>query len=94
MQPGFSALCLIFVVHDRRRSRDGLLKPLPQQLGEKAVVAIPPSLVVQGHDEKVGALEVFQCLLPGCAQAGERAQIPLHEGITERTAEPIQNGST
>ena len=64
-------------------AREALLQPLPEKLAKEAVIAVPLPLTVQGHDEEIGALEVFQGLLP---------RIPLHEGITERAAEPVENG--
>ena len=61
------------------------MQPLPQQLGEEMVIAVPAPLVVQGDDEQVGVLEVLQGLLPGGCGVG-------HHGITERAAEPIEDG--
>jgi hypothetical protein len=36
-----------------------------KNIGKKAVIAIPTPLVVQGDDEQVGVLEIFQGFLPG-----------------------------
>ncbi len=66
------------------RDRD-LLAPLPQQVGEQAVVAVPAPLVVQGDDEQVGALEMLERLL-----AGGRG-VEQH-GIAQRAAEAIEDG--
>ena len=49
------------------------------------VVAVPAPLVVQGDDEQVGPIEVLEGLL-----AGGRG-VEQH-GITERAAEPIEDG--
>ena len=64
---------------------EALVQPLPQQLGEEMVIAVPAPLVVQGDDEQVGSLEILQGLL-----AGGRG-VEQH-GITERAAEPIEDG--
>ena len=71
---------------ERIDAETGREKPLAEvlKLAEEEMVTIPPSLAVQGHDEEVGPFEVLQGPLPG---------FPLHEGIAERAAEPVQDGS-
>ncbi len=66
-------------------ARDRMLAPLPQQLGEQVVVAIPAPLVVQGDAEQVCPLEILEGLLTGSRGVEQH-------GIAERTAQPIEDG--
>ena len=74
----------VVLIHGPGRDR-ALLAPLPQQIGEQMVVPVPAPLAVQGDDEQVGPIEVLEGLL-----AGGRG-VEQH-GITERAAEPIEDG--
>ena len=74
----------VVLIHTSGRDRD-LLAPLPQQIGEQMVVAVPAPLVVEGDDEQVGPIEVFEGLLTG----GRGVE---QHGITEGAAEPIEDG--
>ncbi len=48
------------------------------------VIAVPAPLVVQGHDEQVGAFEIFQGCLPGNRRIEQN-------GITQRAAEAVED---
>ena len=50
--------------------RQVLSEALAQQICKEMVIAVPTPLVVQGDDEQVGAVEIFQdCLPEGKADA-------------------------
>ena len=41
-----------------------LKQSLPQQLSKQMMIAVPTPLLVQGDEEQVGVLDVFQGFLP------------------------------
>ncbi|HZK48327.1 MAG TPA: hypothetical protein VFD74_01835 [Thermoleophilia bacterium] len=55
----------------------------PQDIGEEVVIAIPATLVIEGNNEQVAALQALEhpwaMLLPG-------------DGVAERTAQRVENG--
>jgi hypothetical protein len=71
-----------------RLSRSGggaLVEALAQQLREEVVITVPAPLMVQRHQEQVGAVQRLQGGLPG------RRGV-VHDGITERTAQALEDG--
>ena len=58
-------------------------QPRPQDLGEQRVIAVPATLVVEGHDEQVGALQLLQSRL---------TIRPARHRIAERSAQAIEDG--
>jgi hypothetical protein len=68
------------------RRRGGVpLQPLPQQIREKMVIAVPAPLVIEGNDEQVGVFEVFQGRLTRGGGVGQ-------DGIAQGTAETVEDG--
>ena len=83
---GDQAVLLVPAARTQVQGRDqrgsSLLQPLAQGFGEQAVVAIPLSLLVEGHQEQVGPLQEVEHGL---------APILLPHGITEWRAQSIQD---
>src|SRR4051794_13324776 len=61
----------------------GLLQVVTQGLGKESMIAIPLSLAVKRDEKDIGLLEPAQGLL---------AVSLLHDGITQRDREALQNG--
>ena len=60
------------------------MQSLPQQIREEMVIAVPAPLVVQGHDEQVGAFEIFQGCLPGSSRIEQN-------GITQGARHAVED---
>ena len=61
------------------------LEPVPQQVAEELVIAVPVPFVVEGDDEQVGALDGRQRLLAGAGRG-------LEDGIAEWPAQAVEDG--
>ena len=60
-------------------------QPLPQEIREKTVIAVPSPFRIQGNEEEVGALEMLEGFLARSRGNGGN-------GVAERAAEPVQDG--
>ena len=90
---------LILVPAGRAPVQDGFFAGVEggaQDLGKEAMVAVPLVLVVEGDEEQVGPLQLFQDGLAvlGCCWPGRVwfPGIPKAEGVAEGGAEPVEDG--
>src|SRR5512140_2620329 len=74
------------VILVRARGEDSALRaPLPQEVGEEMVIAVPAPLGIEGDEEEVGPVEVLERLL-------SRGRGVDQHGIAQGAAEPIEDG--
>ena len=59
----------------------------PQHVGKEVVVAIPPTPAIQRNQEQVRSLELLQHGFPRPSP-----RILAGDGVTQRTAQPVQDG--
>src|SRR5262249_26351964 len=76
--------CVYLAFRLVRRGGDALVQALPEDLSKEVVIAVPPSLMVQGDQEQIGAFQIVQRRLPG------RHGVEHHR-LTHRAAQPLED---